>query len=102
MKEANKLRAKLRVCARCEWIFHVSEAAACPKCEFAHYSARYVFGNKAYRYAVTQQPWFDRKMNEYASELYGEIETARLRVFVPRSVEIDFFVKARRKVARNV
>jgi len=66
--------AKLRVCASCEWVFKLGNADGCPKCGFAHYGARYVYGNKAYRYAVTQQAWFDKKMSDYAHKLWQEIE----------------------------
>ena len=66
--------AKLRVCASCEWIFvRIREDEGCPKCGFAHYGARFVYGNRAYRYLRTQKPWFTRKMNEYACELHKEI-----------------------------
>jgi hypothetical protein len=70
----NQLKAKLRVCACCEWIF-IQEPGntGCPKCGFATYGARFVFGNKCYRYALTQQPWFKRRMDEYASNLQTEI-----------------------------
>lgn len=30
-------------------------------CGFAHYGARYVYGDKAYRYEKTQQPWRDKR-----------------------------------------
>lgn len=67
--------AKLRVCASCEWLFTlVTNEEGCPKCGFAHYGARFVYGPKAYRYAVTQQPWADRKMREYAFKLSAEIQ----------------------------
>lgn len=68
--------AKLRVCASCEWIFtdkRHAETNGCQKCGFAHYGARYVYGNKAYRYAITQKPWFDKKMSDYAYKLSQEI-----------------------------
>jgi hypothetical protein len=67
----------LRVCASCEWIFHIEDADMCPKCGFGHYGARYVYGKKAYRYAITQKPWFDRKMGTYASKLYEEIKNSK-------------------------
>lgn len=72
--------AKLRVCASCEWIFNKDdehpEHGGCPKCCFGHYGARYVYGNKAYRYAKTQQPWFDKKMAGYAAQLNQQIQAA--------------------------
>lgn len=73
-------KAKLRVCASCEWIFTADnqhpEFGGCPKCGFAHYGARYVYGDKAYTYAKTQKPWFDRKMADYAVKLHQEVEAA--------------------------
>ena len=68
--------AALRVCASCEWIFRRSATTAdtgCPKCGFGHYSARFVYGGRAYRYAVSQKPWFDRKMYDYSARLREEI-----------------------------
>ena len=83
-----QLNAQLRVCASCEWIFkQVSRAAGvygktqsgygCPKCQFTSYGARYVYGNKAYRYAETQEPWMDRKLATYTGKLLDEIEASK-------------------------
>jgi len=79
-------RANLRVCASCEWIFvrgtppqfPSMPAGGCPKCGFAHYGAHHVYGRNAYRYAETQQPWYDRKMSEYAGRLRAEINASKL------------------------
>ena len=67
------MRANLRVCAKCEWIFKKSNSAMCPKCGFAHYSAFYVYDRIAYKYAKTQQPYIDRKMAEFLAELKKEV-----------------------------
>lgn len=64
--------SKLRVCASCEWIYRGIKP--CPKCFFGSYGARKVYGNKAYRYAVTQQPWKDKKMFDYGIKLDKEIK----------------------------
>lgn len=70
-------KAKLRCCASCEWIFIAGTPdTGCPKCGFGHYSARYVHGQRAYRYARTQKPWFDRKMSATAVKLQREIDAA--------------------------
>ena len=66
------MRAKLRVCASCEWIF--KKHASCPKCGFAHYGAFYVYGNICYKYAVTQQPWMDKKVAAYIFTLREDIK----------------------------
>jgi hypothetical protein len=66
--------AKLRVCASCEWVFKLDNGNGCPKCGFAHYGARYVYGDKAYRYAVTQKAWFDKKLWQFANDLREEIK----------------------------
>lgn len=67
-------RAKLRVCASCEWIYEKSDSAGtCPKCEFVSYGARFVYGDAAYRHKFTQKPWLDRKMSEYERKLLSEI-----------------------------
>jgi hypothetical protein len=68
--------AVLRVCASCEWIFRLPAPNGCPKCRFGHYGARYVYGARAYRYAVTQRPWFDKRMALFALELRREIVEA--------------------------
>ena len=47
---------------------------ACPKCKFVSYGARFVYGNKAYKFAQTQQPWKDKKLFEYEMKLYKEIK----------------------------
>lgn len=74
-------KAKLRVCASCEWIFDVGhqhpEYGGCPKCAFGHYGARYVYGDKAYAYAQTQKPWFDKQMANRAAELHAEIKQSQ-------------------------
>ena len=68
------LRAELRVCASCEWIFRRPAETGCPKCGWAHYGARYVYGNAAYRFAKTQEPWFKRAMSKHAEKLRLEIK----------------------------
>lgn len=71
MAKSAQQRANLRVCASCEWIY--KGTGECPKCMFGSYGARYVYGNKAYQYATTQQPWKDKKMFEYEMKLDKEI-----------------------------
>lgn len=66
--------AKLRVCASCEWIFDTG--LSCPKCQFGSYGAHYVYGNRAYRYAKTQQPWLDRKVERFILDLRREIDAS--------------------------
>jgi len=61
----------LKTCASCEWIYQ--EDADCPKCGFVSYGARYVYGQKAYRYATTQQPWLDKKLKSYRDKLLKEV-----------------------------
>lgn len=65
------MRAKLRVCASCEWIF--KEGVECPKCQFGSYGAHYVYGRNAYRYALSQKPWYDKKLASYSFKLIQEI-----------------------------
>lgn len=96
----NPSNAVLRVCASCEWIFKSNEKNQdCPKCGFAHYGARDVYGNKAYRYAKTQEKWIERKMNKYYLELVKEVEKAgnmgKLTKF-ERFLSVDVFEKYRR------
>lgn len=73
--------AMLRTCAKCEWIYKRSEGEECPKCGFASYGARFVYGDKCYRYAVTQHPYFDKKrrlIGEIAQTI-GEIKALEAR-----------------------
>jgi len=67
------MKAKLRVCMRCEWVFLQSTNDGCPKCRWAHYGARSVYGNAAYRYIKTQDPWRRKKMDEFSNKLDLEI-----------------------------
>ena len=65
--------ANLRVCASCEWVFREEEIkedgiGGCPKCGFAHYGARYVYGNKAYRHQWDQEPWLERQKQKLWEE----------------------------------
>lgn len=72
--------AVLRTCGSCEWIYSdtpKSKETGCPKCGFASYGARSVYGNRAYKYAKTQKPWFDKKMSDYAVKLYSTINTGK-------------------------
>lgn len=73
-------RSDLRVCASCEWVFRKSEQKdpdeGCPQCHFGHYSARYVYGDSAYRYSKTQKPWKDKKMAEFELLLNRTIREA--------------------------
>ena len=65
------MKAKLRTCASCEWIFHAESPieGRCPRCGFVHYGAHYVYGDKAYDYEKTQEPWKNKKLAQFASEL---------------------------------
>jgi hypothetical protein len=96
------MQAKLRVCCSCEWIFKAYKpedddpmfedgelSTNCPKCTWPSYSARYVYGNKAYRYAETQKPWFDRKMSSYALQLRKEIEESSVKNETYTEIQLD-------------
>lgn len=69
--------ARLRICASCEWIYKGYHD--CPRCGFASYGARYVYGNQAYEYAKTQKPWIDRKVEAYARSLRLQIEAQTVK-----------------------
>ena len=78
VKEKHLIR--LRTCASCEWIFKAEDSdPTCPKCGFGSYSARYVYGNKAYTYLKTQKPYKDKKMFVYKMKLDTEIQKDALR-----------------------
>lgn len=74
MKRSGQRRANLRCCASCEWIYE--GLRECPKCGFASYAARYVHGDRAYRYKKTQEPWMNRKIDRYTVKLLDEIASA--------------------------
>ena len=76
MKQSPQQHANLRTCASCEWIYNQSDYnpdCGCPQCGFGSYGARFVYGDKAYKYAVNQKPWLDKKLSRYESELLGVI-----------------------------
>jgi predicted nucleic acid-binding Zn-ribbon protein len=74
-------KARLRICASCEWIFTIDnqhpQMGGCPKCGFAHYGARYVYGAKAYQYGKTQEPWREKKLTAFSLELDAEIRKTK-------------------------
>jgi len=84
-KKQNK-NADLRTCASCEWIFRLSDPLPkekledgfrqgdCPQYQFGSYSAHYVYENRAYRYAISQKPWFNKKIDNYHFKLRQQIE----------------------------
>ena len=76
------IRARLRCCASCEWIFklkdnegrgHDTSVGECPRCGFGHYGAVSCFGNRAYRYARTQEPYVKRRVDKYIAEVRSEV-----------------------------
>lgn len=78
---------KLRVCARCEWIFKTKVCPACPVCGFGSYGARWVYGKRAYTYAKTQKPWKDRKLSAYETAL----ELERIALIKDQGKYREFF-----------
>ena len=78
------MKAELRVCASCEWIFKGN--SSCPQCGFMSYSAHYVYGRKAYRYAQTQEPWMEKKIQRYRASLLETIEEARRKECTRKTV----------------
>ncbi len=62
-------KASLRCCGSCMWIYKGADRT-CPQCQWASYGARYVFGDKAYRYAKTQRPWFEWQMAQRRQQLW--------------------------------
>lgn len=77
--ETKKLTA-WRVCASCEWVFKTLNNPSCPLCGFGSYSAHYVYGKKAYRYAKTQKPWKDKKLSAFEAKLDRKIQEMSPRV----------------------
>ena len=70
--KSQQQRANLRTCMSCEWIFQGNDAI-CPKCTWPSYGAHFVYGDRAYKYAKTQEPWKNKKMTSYLFELNAEI-----------------------------
>lgn len=76
----NQKQAYFRVCASCEWVFdkrQTQRGDSCPKCCFASYGARFVYGSRAYLYAKTQKPWLNKKLEALEHSLRLEITLAR-------------------------
>lgn len=66
-KQSNAI---LRICASCEWIFRTTDHEyTCPKCEWVSYGARFMYGEKCYKYEITQEPWMRKKIKKYEMEL---------------------------------
>lgn len=75
-------KAALRCCASCCWIFKNKKhptTGGCPKCGWPSYGARYVFGARAYRFAISQQPWINKQTDKARAEAYrtSEFRTER-------------------------
>lgn len=87
--------ADLRVCACCEWIFSYKQKStyACPKCQFGSYGAYWVYGDGAYRFAKTQEPWLNRKLEQYQLALQKEIDDETI-ANVPLSIQLAGFIKS--------
>jgi len=60
-------RAKLRVCASCEWLYNGNRD--CPVCGFASYGARFAYGDICYKYKRTQKPWEDKRIARFLYRL---------------------------------
>mgnify|MGYP006935327170 CR=1 FL=1 len=80
-----KMKAKLRVCASCEWIF-MDNGGMCPKCNFVSYGAHYVYGNSCYRYKKTQKYWLERKLFKYETELMKEVDENNKQMEKPKKI----------------
>jgi len=68
--------ATLRVCMHCEWIYK-GDPTRCPLCTWPSYGAHYAYGDKAYRLAITQEPWKKRKLDRLEEKLNAFIERRR-------------------------
>lgn len=96
-KKSPQQRAKLRTCASCEWIYEGE--GQCPKCEFVSYGARFVYGDKAYTYKRTQEPWMNRKISKYTVGLLREINEYNNS---PEKLENVYFKKLESALIKGV
>lgn len=81
---ADQRSAKLRCCcnASCEWIFKSEDGSPeCPRCGFGSYGARYVHGEKAYKFARTQEPFFMHKLGVFLDEFSKEYGIERKHLY---------------------
>jgi hypothetical protein len=85
MKKSAQQRANLRCCASCEWIYEGHRD--CPKCGFASYGARFVHGDRAYRFKRTQQPWINNKVNRFLNELEEQIYNVNKETSIEKNKE---------------
>ena len=72
-----KLKGKLRVCAKCEYIYKFNDRD-CPKCGFGHYSAHFVYGQECYKLFKTQEKWIKKKLDSYQNKLEQEVSSDHL------------------------
>jgi hypothetical protein len=73
MKQSPQQRAKIRICASCEWVYSREVSDECPICGFASYGARYVLGKNYHKELTRQQPYRDRKEFNFLCKLDTEI-----------------------------
>lgn len=89
MSTAKKTRFRIAACAYCEWIME-GHFGYCSKCGWeAVLSAHSVYGDKAYEYQHTQEPWKRKKMWEYEAKLEAEIGDTRPKKETPESRLLD-------------
>ena len=50
-------RERIRCCASCERVFLAWKNRDCPSCDFAHYGARFVYGNWSQLYCCWRLVW---------------------------------------------
>jgi hypothetical protein len=95
MGKTRQLTANLRVCGRCEWVYKLSDNACelwdggCPSCGFASYGARWVYGNRAYRYYYTQEPWLKQRLASIESKLRAHVSKYNEQHKIHKSKVID-------------
>jgi hypothetical protein len=72
--------ANLRVCASCEFIFRREDTDddSCPECQFGHYGARRVYGDKAYGYERTQKPYLDKQLDKLRTEMRARMQQRKV------------------------
>jgi hypothetical protein len=76
----------------CEWIYEGE--FSCPKCGWASYGARFVYGDRAYKFKITQEPWKRRKIVEFEQKLEWEIITTNpINKTLPKGIEFDWRIK---------
>jgi hypothetical protein len=78
---SRQLRANLRSCTCCLWVYKRDEqwGDGCPQCGKGSVSAYSVHGRNGYHYHITQKPWLDAQLASAKRQLHYTIVAYQLK-----------------------